>query len=118
MAEFDEQAFVDALYGSVAPALAGRAELTASLLVATVAAAIVKADEFGALSGPQKKAVVLRVVDRIIAGTPAPADARAALQVAAAVLVPPMIDALVAAAKGAAAAAANRAGGCRACVVM
>lgn len=89
----------DQVYNRVRSSIAaGRITVAGATIMLT--AAMAEAERIRTLSGLQKKALVLHVVDRLVGEIPVGQEDREAIQAATALLLPSMIDALVAAGEG------------------
>ena len=90
---------IDQLYDSVRR-LVDAQTITVSSVVGTLTTIMVEIEALGGLTGPQKKAAALHVLNRLIDEMPADAEEVPLIRGAVALLGPAIIDNLIAASKG------------------
>lgn len=95
----EAEQYADRIYDAVKAAVGARRVTVASVTI-MITTAMVEAEKITALTGPQKKELVLHVVGRFVDEIPAGQEDKAAIGSAVALLGPALIDTVVAASKG------------------
>ena len=109
-----EQQLVDQLYEQVKTTIDTKV-ITAASAVNIITATMAMVESMCAAPGPQKKALVLHIIDRLVDEIPAEREDKLAIKNAIALLAPSIIDSIVAVSKGQV--AINLPGGKACCVI-
>ena len=94
----EAQKNADAVYNAVKTAI-GTGRVTVASVMIMITTAMVEVEKFTALTGPQKKQLVIHVVDRLIEEIPATQEDKAAIKSAVDLFMPCVVDTVIAVSK-------------------